>query len=158
MQVCFQAFLPPVSAVEVIESSRLSVRLCVCPSVSTLMTEPFDVQTRNLTSWLAWTISRSGLMAKVIGQGHQVRKCDFQQFYWLFFRFERHDTKPWPIIWCQDVLQCHSLTSCGVTKWCHLVKRTFKMPDTGGAWTLRRFHFTLISRCVLFGRGVGVEV
>ncbi len=59
-----------------INTSRMSGRghrmgpvfVCVCPSVSTLLAEPFDVQTINLTCRSAWTISRPSLMDKVVSQ------------------------------------------------------------------------------------------
>ena len=50
-------------------------------SVSTLPAKPFDIWTRNLTWWSAWTISRLSVMVKVIGQGHQVTKCDFRAIF-----------------------------------------------------------------------------
>ncbi len=63
-------FLPPASAVEVIESVCVSV-------IQQLQAEPFDVLTKNLTCRSTWTISRPSSMVKVKCQGHQVRKCDF---------------------------------------------------------------------------------
>ena len=50
--------------------------MCVC----TLTTEPFHLWTRNLTCRSAGTISKSSLMGKVKGQGHEVKKCDFHAF------------------------------------------------------------------------------
>ena len=56
-------FLPPTSAVEVIETERL-----VCVGVRTITTELCDIQTRKFKCRSTWTISRSSFMVKVIGQ------------------------------------------------------------------------------------------
>ncbi len=58
------------------------VFLCVC----TLTIKPFDIRTRNSTWMSAWTISSSGSMLKVIGQGHLVRNCDFHAILPSFVR------------------------------------------------------------------------
>ncbi len=72
------SFYPPSPAVEVIESVP---SVYVFLSVSTLMVEPFNVQTQKL----AWglTLMKSQASLKVIGQGHQIEKFGFEQFYSL---------------------------------------------------------------------------
>ncbi len=57
------AFFPPASAVKGIKSVP-----SVCVSVSALMAEPFDIQTRNLVEALTLIISQMSLNVKVIGQ------------------------------------------------------------------------------------------
>ncbi len=89
-----------------------------------------------------WTDSRSSLKIKVKSQGHQMRKCDFGQFYWTFSdlngMIRNHG------LWC-DVRMSYD-----VTAWRHAVvwrhkttsfgQKDFKIPNAGGIWTLRRFH------------------
>ena len=60
-------FLPPASAVEVIETEP-SVCVSVCPCVNTLTAEPIDVRSQNLVHGLTLMTSRTGSMFKVIGQ------------------------------------------------------------------------------------------
>ncbi len=68
--------LPPASAVEVIESVP-SVCVCVCPSVNALTAERLDVLTQNLVSGCSWSMPWMSLMAKVKGQGRQLKKLIF---------------------------------------------------------------------------------
>ncbi len=76
--------------------------MCVC--VRALTTEPFDIWPRNFTCWSTWTISRSSVMVKVKGQGHQVRKCDFLAILLTCFLFDRHHKNVWPMVECHDVM------------------------------------------------------
>ncbi len=109
-----------------------SVCLSVCPSISTLTTEPFDIQTRNLTCRSACTISRSSLMVKVIGQRSRGENVILVQFYWLF-----PDLKGMIQNTIQNPgLSCDVRTSCDVTNWCQFCKRTLEMPNVGGAFSL----------------------
>ena len=54
------------SAVEVIEAV-LSVCVCMCPCVSTLTAEPFDVGSQNLVQGFTLMISWASSMVKVKG-------------------------------------------------------------------------------------------
>ncbi len=54
--------------------------LCVCASVSALTVDPFDANTQDLVQGSTLTISWMSSKFKVIGQGHQVEKRDFQSF------------------------------------------------------------------------------
>ena len=63
--------LPPASAVEVIESVP-SVCLSVCPSVSTLTSEPFD-----LWPWfLAWELTLTLARLSMVSQYGVITSCD----------------------------------------------------------------------------------
>ena len=81
--------LPPASAVEIIEMEPfVCVCVCVCVCVwvgvclfvSALTAEPFDIWSRDLVQGLTLIISRTSLLVKVIGQGHEVKKKLFPGF------------------------------------------------------------------------------
>ena len=73
-------FLPPVSAVEVIESG-----LCVCPyvCVHALTGKPLGIQTQNLVRDVPrkYLASVQWPRSWVKGQGQEAGKCDFREFY-----------------------------------------------------------------------------
>ncbi len=74
-------------------------------------------------------------MVKVKGQGHQVKKCDFQAMLTFFLICKTcYKTLDYCVIsGCHMMPQLDATLSCDITKQCHLGKRTFKMPDAGGA-------------------------
>ena len=126
-------FLPSMLAVEVTESLP-----SVCLWFSTLMTEPSDVQTRNLRCRSSWAISGPSTMVRAKGQGHQVRKFDFWAILQTFFL----DWKAWYKTMAYGVMSGRHVTSqndvkpsCDVTK----------CPTRDwGVWMLGLFH-TIIS-------------
>ncbi len=76
-----KVFLPPASAVEVIETEPfVCLSVCMCLFVSALTAEPFDTWSRNLVEGLTLIISD-----EFAGQGHRSKvkvtrskKCHFQ--------------------------------------------------------------------------------
>ena len=136
-------FLPPASAVEVIESVP-SVCVSVCQH-----SHNWTVLTQNLTCRSTWTISRSSLMFKVIGQrswspGEKMWCLANSTDFFLIWK-AWYKTLAYHVISGHLVMPQLDVTpSCDITKWRHLGKRTLKISDAGGAWTLRRFHFKIL--------------
>ncbi len=106
------ASLPPVSAVKVIKTEP---SVCVCPSVSTLMAEPFDTRSWNLVQKLTLILSSTSLMVKVMGQRSRSpgQKSDFQDFMLWGNSYQTviYDFMSW----------CDVIRHRGMTSWHHRV-------------------------------------
>ncbi len=144
-------FLPPASAVEVIESV-LSVCLWVCPSVSTLTTKSFEVRTRNFACVLTWTISRSSSRVKVIGQ--RSKPPGEKMWCWGnstdFFLIWKSWYKTLVVMSGRLMMpQLEFTPSCDVTKWCHLGKMTLRHWRYVNAQVFFWYIQNIISKLVL---------
>ena len=102
------------------------MRLCVCLSVSTLLTEPFDVRTQNLVGGLTMTISWTSSMVKVIGQRSKVKVVIFKIVIFLLFLME--------------IAQSHFVMTPNVT-WRYGVPSWHPFPDRSGVY--RQYSFSV---------------
>ena len=138
-----EQFLPPASALltrsEVIESVPC-VCLSVCPLVSALTAKRIDIRTWKLVEGLALMTSRTSLMAKVKGQGHQIKKRDFFIDFACLFLLD--GLTKYPGLLC-DIMWRYIMTSR-----CHLTSRDDVMTLEKDFWAKALTRTMGRGRCI----------
>ena len=124
-----------------------TVRLCVCvcPSVSALTAEPFDIWSQNLVQALTVMISWMSLMAKVKGQGHRVKNL-ISMIFW----YERTDTKPWLMASWHDVMTSRDVIGRRHTVvWHHGMTPASRLREMQQHFSVFTKHYYLGRECTI---------